>query len=284
MHFGLRHFVAAFAVLLTAACADAPTAPSVAPEGGPSEVVYGPGAPPACDPMLNLDWCEGGGGGGCASSQPAEGTPEEFVGVQGCLGPTKGGGGGTTPPPPPPADTTCLTGDAALDSPEVKQGLRDLWARSNPNASQQAQRLEQAAWIVQRPDGSFYMAPFTIFAQDACSVNGNFYAPPGAVAWVHTHPFTAGEVMTACGPLRLSDPSAPEGFRIMVGPDGQPIYQTYDNKPSYPDRDVMFNVNDARAKRGEVPLAGVMIDANQTTVYDEDYPASGLTVLPRCGY
>jgi len=285
MRFRLRHFLTALAVLLTAACADSPTAPSIAPDGvGPSKIgVWAPGGGGKCDPWMNLDWCEPDDGGGCMTSQPPEGTPEEFQGVQGCLPPGGGGGGGTTPTDTVPTDT-CKTGDPVLDSPAVKQGLNDLWARSNPTAPQ-AQRLEQAGWIVQRSDGSFYMAPFTISAQGPCSVNGNLNAPPGAVAFVHTHPFTQGEVQTICGAIKQPDPFAPGGFRDVIGSDGRPVHPVYDNKPSIPDRNLMNDVNRTRARfqPGSAQLSGVIIDANQTTVYTEN-TADGNTPFPRCGY
>jgi hypothetical protein len=169
-----------------------------------------------------------------------------------------------------------------LDSPEVQRGLKYLWSRSNPDAPQ-AQRLEQGGWIRQRTDGSYYMTAFSITAQGPCNINGNLNAPQGAVAWVHTHPFKAGEVQTICGALKEPDPNTPGAFRDMRGPNGQPIYPTYDNKPSYPDRELMHDVNYTRSQLGQGLLAGVIIDADHTTVYTEN-PGDGASVHPRCGY
>jgi hypothetical protein len=164
----------------------------------------------------------------------------------------------------------------------VKQGLKELWARSNASALQ-AQRLEQAAWIIQNPDGTFGMAPFSVTAQGPCRVNGNFNAPPGAVAWVHTHPFTRDEVQTICGALKQPDPTAPGGYRDVLGPNGQPVYPVYRNNPSITDRELLSDVNDAMTRAGRDQLAGVIIDANRTTVYTE-IPGDSPTAFPRCGY
>jgi hypothetical protein len=136
---------------------------------------------------------------------------------------------------------------------------------------------------LQRLDGSYFTVPFSITAQGPCSLNGNLNAPQGAVGWVHTHPFTTGEVQTICGAIKQPDPSAPGGFRDAVGPNGQPLYPVYDNRPSFPDHELMNDMNATRAQLGQPLLAGVIIDANQTTVYTEN-PADGTTVLPRCGY
>lgn len=73
------------------------------------------------------------------------------------------------------------------------------------------------------------------------------------------------------------------GWRDIVGPDGQPVYPVYDNRPSFPDRAVMDAMNGVRSQRGQNLIAGVIINANQTTVYSED-PGEGTTTFPRCGY
>ena len=127
------------------------------------------------------------------------------------------------------------------------------------------------------------MAPFVVTAQGPCSINGNMNAPPGAVAWVHTHPFRTGEVQTICGAMKLADPSTPGGFRDVIGADGRPVYPVYDNKPSFPDRELMSDVNSTRAQLGQPLLSGLIIDHNQTTFYTE-VPGDVTTVLPRCGY
>lgn len=230
-----------------------------------------------CDPHLQLDWSCDDGGGDCMTSQP--GTETDLLAPASCPEPRNPRGGDGYDPMP---GDTCNTGDPAFDSPAVKQGLQDLWSRSNPTAPQ-AQRLEQAGWIVQDANGSFRMAPFTITTQGPCHVNGNFSPPAGAVAWVHTHPFQSREVQTICGALKQADPSAPGGFRDVVGPDGRLVYPEYRNKPSTLDHWAMNDVNAIMARLGRNALAGVIIDADHTTVYTEN-PGDGTTVLPRCFY
>ena len=271
-------------LLIGTACADAPTLPTSDPgRSGPSRTgAYIPGEPGECDPWQDANWCQDPGGPGdgeCITSSPGTGNPQASAGVQGCTpgGPGGGPGGGEEPPP----SDTCRTGDPAFDSPDVKQGLNDLWTRSNPEAPQ-AQRLEQGAWIIQRPDGSYGMTPFSVSTQSPCGINGNFNAPQGAVGWVHTHPFTAGEVQTICGALKQPDP-ATGGWRDVIGTNGQPVYPVYSNRPSIPDRELMSDLNAVMGRLGRNPLAGVIIDANQTTVYSEN-PGDGTTTFPRCGY
>lgn len=226
--------------------------------------------------------CPPSGGPGDGSTGPAPGD-----GSTGGDTPIHGGDGRSTQPPPrdpPPTEVvdTCDTGDAAFDDPIIMQGLKDLWTRSNPVAPQ-AQRLEQAAWIIHDAGGSFRMAPFITTRQGPCNVNGNFNPPAGAVAWVHTHPFWSGEVQTVCGALKQPDPYVPGGFRDVLGPDGQPVYPEYRNSPSIPDRELLNDINATMEMLGRNPLAGVIIDANQITVYSEN-SSDGTAVFPRCSY
>lgn len=295
----LRLIVAAAIVCSTAACTDSPTAPAQpVPDRSQQHTVegcvvdgvcllppIGSGGGGWCDPRISD--CGNGGWDTCITTAPGTGDPQTVY-TSGCPGGSgsgpggDGGGGddGTDPPPPPPADT-CLTGDPALDSPAVQQGFKDLWLRSNPDAPQ-AQRLEQGGWIIQGADGSFRVSPFTPSSQGPCSINGNMHSPQGAIAWVHTHPFRAGERQTICGALKEYD-AATGRWRDLIGPDGQPVYPVYDNRPSWPDHELMQDINSTRSQLGQPLLAGVVIDANQTTVYTEDR-SDGTTVLPRCGY
>jgi len=297
-------------LLVAAGCTDAPTLPSA-----PSDVqmaasespVYNewtevqscddtsvyclnpvyprvPGGPTPCDPWLDLNWCDDGEFE-CVESIGAATSPDYQV-IASC---PPGGypappGGGPPPgdPPSEPTDTTCLTGEPALDTQAVRHTLDSLWRASNASAAQ-AQRMEHAVWIILNANGSYTTAAFNPTRQGPCNVNGNLHAPPGAVAWLHTHPFTTGEVMTICGALKRPDPTAPGGFRDMIGPDGRPVYAVYDNKPSIPDRELMNDVNALRSRLGLGLLVGVVIDANQTTVYTENV-GDGNSVFPRCGY
>lgn len=245
-------------------------------------IVVTPGAP-ECDPWMSVDWC----GGNCISStfQPQ---PEDGSSVQSCPGEgggVPGGGGGGAPPPgggtgptPEPADT-CRTGNQAIDSPAVQAALRDLWRRSGASGPQ-AQRLEHALWIIRHPDGTYGTAAFAYTVQEPCRVNGNMNAPPGAVGWVHTHPFTAGEEMQVCGPLRRESSSG--GLVDVRGPNGQPLYFRYSNQPSQPDRDFMRAVNGVRTALGQTKIEGFMIDNEAIVVYS----SNGTKDQPhlRCGY
>jgi hypothetical protein len=129
------------------------------------------------------------------------------------------------------------------------------------------------------------MIPIHASEQGPCKINGNFHSPPNAVAFVHTHPFRRGEVMTGCGPAQIRDPSAPGGSRDMVGADGKPVYDVYRNRASGPDRLLLDTVNTLRRDLNDQldQLAGVIIDANQMAVYTEDAGAKPVP-LPRCGY
>lgn len=275
MQLRLRQCLVMLGMLMTVACTDSPTSPTVGPDGIRASEM-GAYIPPedggTCDKYTDPNFCQGRRTGECITSTP--GTVDPELGVQSC----GGGGGGTAPPPDPPADT-CLTGDEALDAPAVKQGLKDLWTRSNPDAPQ-AQRLEQAGWIVRSWDGSYSMVPFSVSVQGPCNINGNLAAPLGAVAWVHTHPYGRGEVQTSCPPLQEPDPSAPGGFRAVIR-NGQPVYGIYRNNPSDPDRQLLDQVNTLRAGLGQDQLAGVIIDANRMTIYSEDYGEKPVP-LPRC--
>jgi hypothetical protein len=265
-----------------AACTDLPTSPSLHPDdsGAKKLIVWIPGAGDSCDPWLDLNWCEGdkGPGGVCVTSAtPGDGGLDRGVDAETC---EIGGSGGSGGEPDPPQDT-CVTGNEILDSPAVRSGLDDLWKRSSASA-EQSQRLEQAGWIVRRPDGTFGMAPFTTTAQGPCNVNGNLNAPFGAVAWVHTHPFRTGEIQTICGALKEPDP-ATGGWRDAAGPAGEPLFPKYENRPSIPDRELLGDVNRTRAGVGQLPLVGVIVDADKTTAYTED-AADGIEPYPRCGY
>lgn len=277
MQLRIRHCLSALVLLSTAACVDAPTSPVVDPGSAvPREMGFtDPGDPGECDPWQDVDWCEGGGDDPCVTSGGGGEGHGESVSVQGCTGSGPGGpGAGSTNP-----SDTCTTGDPAFDSPAIQQGLADIWNRSNPDAPQ-AQRLEQAAWIVRSTNGAYRMEPFQIYSQGPCGINGNLAAPANAVAWVHTHPFRQGEVQVSCGALKEPDPGG--GLRDVLGPDGRPLYPTYDNRPSNRDRATMQTINETRAST--LPqLSGVIIDYDKTTVYTEN-PSDGTTSLPRCGY
>jgi hypothetical protein len=268
-------------MVLAGACSDLPTAPAAnADRAGPSGVVGSPGegSREDCDPWLDANWCEDSGGGQCMTSTGATGDSQADA-ASGCTEGGVGGGGGA--PPPPEEEDRCKTGEPALDDPAVQAGLASLWQRSNPLASQD-QRLEQGGWIIQNADGSYGMAPFHVAVQGPCTINGNLNPPAGAVAFVHTHPFARQERQVACGALQTRDPVT-GGWRDQIGADGQPIYPNYSNRPSLPDHELMSDLNSTLAATGRDLLVGVVIDANQSTVYTEN-PGDGYASRRRCAY
>lgn len=306
----MRKFVrgaACFAAMLftLGACADSPT--GLAPQARPADLtntealsdqqvqgcvgdgvcilppVSGGPKAPVCDPWTSLNWCEGEGGG-CITSVGSS----EYQGIAGCV-PPGGGGAPTLPAPPPPAPTqpapepepgdTCNTGDPVLESSAVQATLKDLWSKSRASEAQ-AQRLEHAAWIIQNPDGTYGTAPFSYSAQTPCGVNGNMNAPPGAVGWVHTHPFTAGEEMRICGPIQRE--VSPGVWTPVRGPDGQFLYERYANQPSQPDRSFMQALNGVRSALGQPKITGYMIDNEGTVVYGTATTKD--QTRPRCGF
>jgi hypothetical protein len=126
---------------------------------------------------------------------PSGGPSGTSAGGDGSSGGTNTGDDTEQPPP----DTACKTGDPKLDSPEVQQGLANMWAASNPNLSQMDRR-EQAGWIVATGTGSYKIVPVTNLVSTPCSASFDLTSPQGAVALVHTHPYKIGEWVTACGP------------------------------------------------------------------------------------
>ncbi|MBB4635888.1 hypothetical protein FHS01_001904 [Longimicrobium terrae] len=121
--------------------------------------------------------------------------------------PCGGDAGGTPSPatptggPPPPSlcwecqqpdpNTPCTSGDRTIDSPGVNAIFTDLWDRSNPRA-QHADRREQAAWILER-NGVLTAVPM-LTESTPCSAPSLEPPPPGAVGYIHTHPYGLGNV------------------------------------------------------------------------------------------
>lgn len=198
-----------FALVLLAACVDAPTAPGAAVPGGQNhDVLLDPviviGQPKKeCDPWLDLNWCEDGGSRECIESDPGLDDPE-YVGMTSCDD-TGGGdpGGGTSPSPtqPPTAEQsdTCRTGEQVVDAPDVWTGFRELWIRSR------LEGVEMGGWIVS--DGTtFRLVPFQNANFTTCGIDIYESPPPGTVSLLHTHPsalFTANP----CGYINTGTPS-----------------------------------------------------------------------------
>ena len=279
MRLGVRRYSVAFMIVLAAACSDSPVEPgSSARTAVPREMGFsGPGNPGTCDPWLDPNWCEDEGA--CLTS--AGGDPGDSASIQSCPGGGGPGGGGTPPPSSqPPAPDTCRTQDAVLNDAGIQAGLKDLWLRSRIGQPQ-AQRVEPAAWIVRNTDGTYGLVELSYTARGPCTVNGNWSAPPGAVGYVHTHPFIAGEEMAICGALKRPGPGG--GWVDIVRPDGRPVYERYNNQPSWPDRQLITEViNRVRKARGEELLDAYVIDNERIT----RYTMNGMkdVVYGRCGY
>jgi hypothetical protein len=87
-------------VVLTAACADAPTMPQDsgirARQGFSSDIVLDPViviGDPSCNPYLDANFCQGRGTGTCITTDPTQPTDPEWATVESCPGFGGGGGG-----------------------------------------------------------------------------------------------------------------------------------------------------------------------------------------------
>lgn len=286
------------AVTLAAACVDAPTAPmdngSSAGELGQSSdhlssccdpvIVIVPG-PEECDPYQSLDWCEGGGDV-CMTSQTGAFQPEYYT-TSGCPDRTGGGpGGGTTPPPggtppgggtpsppePPttePPPDTCNTGDQTVDDPAVQEAFAHLWSNSNYGPGvPMSHRIEDGGWIIRNTDGNLRFMSFPVsYSRDNCSISipEGVIPPPGTVAWVHTHPFAAGERLTEC--------------QLQPIPGVGLVPLSYQNQSSAADDEIQ-----AQWRSQGFNIVAYMIDANGIVRYDGSGTPAGETKYSRCGY
>jgi hypothetical protein len=111
-------------------------------------------------------------------------------------------GTGTDPTwgdPPKPCDTP----DAALNSAEIQAAMQQIWEQTNANASDQSQRTEHGGWIIETSNGFSYQAFGSTSTTSSCGIGINEPVPPGAVGFIHSHPWANGEPMEACGTNRL---------------------------------------------------------------------------------
>lgn len=264
------------ALVLMAACTDAPTAPAVAGTAHTSpsydsQTVQGcvtdgycvlpPVSGGGCDPYLELDWnCDDNGGDCMTSLPPGSETDSAFVGLAGCVPvPTKPGGEFDPPSDPEPGDT-CNTGDQVVDDPSVTQGLQDLWAQSNPDANL-AQRRETAGWIVQTAAGYSIVPIATASASFGCA---EFDVQPPAkgtvVGFVHTHPYQVDETIIDCEMTSVQD---------------------YTGTPSDQDRATSLALGSYFGQPAGLP--GYIIDKDGYYRFEGSrYTATPR--LPRCGY
>ena len=255
------------ALLFAAACTDSPTGPDGERHANErtrrmvscvDPVCYPPGE---CDPWLDLNWCEGGGGECVESVGMNEPWEIEITSTGGCTGLGDGGpgAGGTTLPPPEPQDT-CRTGDPIVDSPDVSAGLRDLWARSNPDANL-GDRKETAGWIVQTSTG-YDVVPITTTSASFGCAEFIIQPPAGAtvVGFVHTHPYQVDETILDCD------------LRGITG---------YTGEASDADRDASELMGNYFGRPGGLP--GYIIDKDGYFRF-ESSSQTATPRLKRCGY
>ena len=177
-----------------------------------------------------------------------------------------GGGSSATPPDPDPEPEPepCNTGDPVLDSPAVLEGMDSLMKASNPDAVLFS-RAETGGWVVRTSTG-FRIDQWPVTAS-FCGGDFTVAHPaegPGAiVGFIHTHPYSVGENVIACGS------------------DGQTSIQTYQGLPSDVDRNTSVSLGTALGRAG--PLPGIIIDKSGIREYAgwdlaKDEPHA------RCGY
>jgi hypothetical protein len=155
-----------------------------------------------------------------------------------------------------------------IDSPEVQDGFKDLWARSNygPNVPM-SERREQGGWLLRNPDGTFRIEPFpSSWANGPCEINlpNPLTVPAGAVALVHTHPYRNGERLTSCD-------SQPTPWGSM------PL--TYRNDSSFDDDRVIRAIRQTRPE-----VIAIIIDAEKIVPFDGSDSDTDEDKLDRCGY
>lgn len=174
-----------------------------------------------------------------------------------------GNGYGWDPGTPPPPEGPCQTGDDFLDEPKTAEGFAQLWQASNVDANLGLRR-EAYGWIVKTATGfRIDMLGTTSF----CGGDLNFPHPPegpDAIAgFIHTHPYSKGEEILACGA------------------NGEVRYTVYEGEPSTIDRNTSVTLGESlgRAK----PLAGLILDANAIHVF-VGHDASMNLSMNRCGY
>lgn len=166
----------------------------------------------------------------------------------------------------------CETGDPILDDPDVQAGLKSLWESGTPDDPDPWSRLEKGGWLVDDGNGQYHLEPFTSppWASFPCKTDpiGGFAIPPNTVAWVHTHPFETGELMTTCEPYMVK----------LAGGVEVPAYQRYGNLPSEDDGNASYTLQ----------KPGYLLDKNKLMKYTGN-PNSPLKLdvldqYPRCGY
>jgi hypothetical protein len=176
-------------------------------------------------------------------------------------------GGPTFPPPPsePPADT-CNTGDHVFESEAIHNALKDIWQQSKPTASMKDRR-EQGGWILSDGAGGLRFDPFPAsWTRGPCSID----IPPGtvppmnAVGWVHTHPFSRGEVLTECEWQETPFGKFPQSYNGLTSDSDDRLQSGW--------RAAGYNIT------------GYMIDADKMTRFTGEGTPETETKFDRCGY
>jgi len=228
MRTGLLRLATLLLPLVLVGCGDLPSAPT------PGEVV---GVDPlfsgecerrtdgtvVCKPISSDDPCEiydcSGGGdecmvssgygsdeitmeSGCPPTPPSGGEPIDDGGGDPGGNGDRSGSGTSKPPPNDLESDTCKTQNPMIDDLDVRQAFKDFWAASGVDLAQD-QRREQGGWIFLDLTGGYTVVPFAAdLTRTPCSIELPATPPAGAVGYIHTHPFAAGELVTVCGGVR----------------------------------------------------------------------------------
>lgn len=170
-----------------------------------------------------------------------------------------GGSGGTEPPPGDTTvtDTTCNTGDPVIDTQAVQEAFDSLWARSNVDANL-AQRRERGGWIVSTSTG-YAVVPFVSLETSFCRMKGDedFPTSGAVVGFVHTHPYSVGELIVNCE------------FQ----------FWEYKGRPSSMDIKMGLALGSQLGWGGALP--GYILDTSGIRAFAKDQPSRS---YDRCGY
>jgi len=163
------------------------------------------------------------------------------------------------------ADSCPPTGDPVLDDPGVRAGMSQLLEQSNPEASNQGDRVEKAGLIYRRPDGSVYLQPFVTQSPDNCTFEWGVIQPvvdgDVLIARFHTHPYTPGEMVIVCGQRVLDPPMGTDYPRF----GGAPLS----------DWEELRAFNERLQAAGFPPVRDVVMDKNGVAILDPSTTAAG---------
>ncbi|HEU0055562.1 MAG TPA: hypothetical protein VFQ39_20380 [Longimicrobium sp.] len=164
-------------------------------------------------------------------------------------------------------DDPCNTGLLMLDAPGTQEGFASIWSKSGFGLPM-AQRRERGGWLIRDPDGSFRLQEFPDSWQThPCQINvpASATVPAGAVALVHTHPYSRGEQLTGCPTQSI--------------PGVGSFHVNYTGDSSIPDDSTMLRLREHVSPA----MIGIMIDNDEIVAYNGSSAAEP-TRRPRCGY